>query len=239
MFSTSHHIVSTDGQQWHKSPDPAVSYALNALENEVRALRILGLPHSWDGHTIITPHCGSPVEEVSESVAQKMAERLQSAPVVLAGSGLRTAAHIPDRTRDRIVTRTEGLPDWIAETCHRWLPDQGAPEGSRLVHTDPHPGNWVQDTSGELHLLDWESAIIGPVEIDLAALWHSMIVQDRPMQAQYMIDVAEDREAFCWGLRSKCATGLSWVGWKLGEQRASERRDLLLEATERIGVPLA
>ena len=47
----------------------------------------------------------------------------------------------------------------------------GFPAGQlSLCHLDPTPANWIQKTSGELVLLDWEYAAIGHPWWDIAAL---------------------------------------------------------------------
>lgn len=73
---------------------------------------------------------------------------------------------------DRALSR---LNETYPEHAQRWFRSAASmlPElpgsGSTVVHTDPHPGNWI-DQGERLVLIDWENAHLGHPETDLAAV---------------------------------------------------------------------
>lgn len=172
---------------------------------------------SWDGReAMITDHMGEPLEEsLSLSLADEMCSALENYGLVLA------PAAVPDGNRwmssavSTISGRLTGpdmahLSSWcIARASLGTFPLTG----KSLVHTDPHPGNWVRDDVGKLHLIDWESARRGSASVDQAALYLAAAIAGEEDVATALLRKFRPDAAFSSAFKIKSALAMSWLAW--------------------------
>lgn len=235
LFSHSHHQVETDGVLWYKSPDPHSAYAKEKIQREAIVLDILGYPYIYENETIVSPSHGEPVPTVNAEMLREMISQLKNLPHVpssvldLVGSSY----DLESRVRQNIDSRIgRECPD-LSKSLMEIIPTCPAPQPYVLSHTDPHVGNWVKKDE-KLTLIDWESAVNGFLELDLAALWNSTFSlgeeEGRTEELRAIVySSIRDERAFDWALRMKVSTALSYRAWKRGEEDAWDHLRALRE----------
>lgn len=212
-----------------------LSYARHSLATEASVLTLLGREHRWDGETLSTPHMGETLDMSSltaEDVSQMMAVILNAPPVP--ESLLDDYAEtVIDRCHFRLKSR--GVTGQVLELAERWLPETSFPSGDRLVHVDPHTGNWVRSDDGSLHLIDWESAMRGS-PLAGAGAFCCVLAQFRPELAHHAMSLVaeEDRKHLLFPARVVAASVIGWAFWAFGEECALQVHGEFVRAHESV-----
>lgn len=76
-----------------------------------------------------------------------------------------------DHVAARVSGRQRACHDWFVSALHRLDRCEGLPVV--IIHNDCHPGNAVTTPTGEVVLIDWEGAGLGPAILDLGFLLSS------------------------------------------------------------------
>lgn len=130
----------------------------------------------------------------------------------------RTMGNIGRRVGDRVeADRLRGLVTTIEDSS---LP-------VTLCHNDVHLGNVLMDHAGQVRLLDWESASLGSVAVDLGAVIFDSVVRGYdpvPVLSGYRSVSDLSNQDDWWGLTGpvaaaagcKAASALSWRWERLG-----------------------
>lgn len=223
LASKRNHIVEKDGILWYKSPDPQFKESDEKIYREAIVLEFLRIPHAYEDNILITPTLGKPVQSLSQMKVYQMTRKMTELPTCPTHlqRHIGRPSDMETRVRRNISSRIgEKYPD-LSGHLYSMIPEQPSPTPTQLVHTDPHVGNWVEK-DGEMVLLDWESAMFGFSEMDLSALWLSLIGTEYEGLMNIVESKVESHESFDWALRMKLSTALSYRAWKHGEQDAWE-----------------
>lgn len=226
LSSWTHHEVYTDGSSWLKVARDTSHMARGEVETDARVLSALGwgvgLTQWTDGRIAHrTPHMGDPctAEEYDPVSILAWLRGVWARITPETGPQISDASNLVDRTRRKIEIRVQD-PDVQRMLLNR-LPDQISPnhEGWGLCHTDPHVGNILSRPDGFV-VLDWESALYGPSELDAVgvalSLWNSGRREDA-------VAVINDREAAAPLITTKATSGASWAWANVGPEHMWER----------------
>lgn len=220
--STVHHWVAANARFFVKvARDDSVLMG-EAIEREAKVAAALGIPARTaivQGRVaMVTPRLGEPMPlrtpgALFVAAALDALESYRRRPC---------PASLPDG--DDLAVRVQALTETAEAPVRQWalglLDAAGAYPGSGpqlLVHTDAHRGNWVVGPGGLVALVDWESAAVASVEVDVAALAISRLrVGDESGTlacGRYVGDVATYR----WALAIKGAEAGVWIARIWGE----------------------
>lgn len=226
LASQTHHEVYTSGSSWLKVARDSSRMAAGEIETDARVLSALGwgvgLTRWRDGRIAHrTSHMGEPctVEEYDPFSILAWLRGAWERITPETGPQIPDASLLIDRTRRKIEIRVQD-PDVQRMLLDR-LPDQISPhhEGWGLCHTDPHVGNILARPDG-LIVLDWESALYGPVGLDAAGVALSLWNTGRREDA---VAVINDREAAAPLIITKATSGASWAWANAGPELMRER----------------
>lgn len=138
-------------------------------------------------------------------------------------TALREAAHAVDWTEalseSLIAPRHTLLPKVVGSRVERLVTDASARQRllaalpKPLVHGDrtstalstfePHPSDFVIDQRGTVRVVDWDSPVIGPVDVSLIALSAALRVEGRTDAADAIEAEVEDATLIPWVSRCR------------------------------------
>lgn len=234
LKSKTHHEVYTDGDRWLKVARDSSAMAEGEIRTDASVLaalgREVGLNRRHDGRLAhLTSHMGDPCPDIEYDPLPILAQLRDAWSRVTPETGppLKDVNDWIGRTQQKIEIRVQDaevrqmlldrLPDRISTSEESW----------GLCHTDPHVGNVLTGPDGFV-VLDWESALYGPAELDAAAVALSLWNLGRHADA---VEVISNREEAAPLITTKATSGASWawanVGPELMQQRLQACDDLL------------
>lgn len=176
VISTTHHTVRIVGDKVIKTARDTSPAALRELHNDYRYLTIMGYKVTVDGNSLIMPFIGNPLESIADSI-ESLLDVLEQAQLTLPmpETKKRLGKSIHKTTKQKLVERLGQEDPYDVHTrtresmrTARKILNQKTP--TVISHTDSHSKNFLRDDAGTIHLIDWESAIAGLPEFDLAVL---------------------------------------------------------------------
>lgn len=167
---------------------------------------------------------------------------------------LRKAATATDWTAvnptSLVASRHTLLPKIVAKEVEHLISDAQARErltsllpkplahGDRTLTTlatfEPSPEDFVADRDGVVRIVDWNSSVIGPLDVSVISLSAALKAQGRASDAQALLDAVEDTSLISWATQCRLAL-LSARAWAAGETSEHERLQRLLEEEGEMG----
>lgn len=227
--SHSHHEVYTDGDLWLKVARDGSAQATEEILTDARVLDALGVDvsvHEWfDGRTAhATPTLGLPcTDEHYDPPGVLFALRRSWGCVDPSrGPDLADATVMVERTAGKVRSRVLDPLDreWLfSHLPHTWPAAlTRVPRG--ICHTDPHAGNVLVESAGGLVVIDWESAVYGPVVLDEGCVAFSLWLAGRRDEAAASMSDAEVSAPI---VMTKAVSAASWAWPRLGRDAMLER----------------
>lgn len=228
VSSTNHVVLSYDDRTLAKfgnteSWDPVAESAL---------LTASGIPATvhWRGGEplLLMDRAGEDITDAEYAAGlSEIAQTLKDIHHNNGLSHLRLPSMTKERVAERLLRRNIGampthVREWFAAAMSR-LPDLPA-AGESVVHTDPHPGNWVRGDRGHLLPIDWESACRGHPEADVAGVLHACTARSLdyapfldaygPFNSEILVPI----------LTAKTISAAAHQAWSKGVEAFDERR---------------
>lgn len=221
LISKSHHKVYSDGNVFLKSSRSVDASSEIVLEYTVgralgREAKLLpGPPVS-----VLTPKYGVAITELSEASVRDMVRYLCGLSG-FSGDSLRIFENLaPDFNdvlrigREKVASRVEaGLVD--KSVLDMMVVSIPRDDSWVLSHGDPRSANWIIEPDSKVSLIDWESAVIAPIEFSIAALATYVYEDGRADLVDYIFDeackhVSLDSDLVSDVLRFRIALMVSW-----------------------------
>ena len=235
LASKTHHEVYTGGASWLKVARDSSAMAEGEIRTDAPVLAALGqdvaLTRWRDGRLAhLTSHLGDPCREDEYDPLPILAQLRDAWSRINPETGppLKDVHDWIGRTQQKIGIRVQDTE--VRRMLLDKLPDRisSSDEGWGLCHTDPHVGNVLTGPDGFV-VLDWESALYGPGELDAAAVALSLWNLGRHEDS---VAVISNREEAAPLIVTKATSGASWawanVGPELMHQRLQACDDLLV-----------
>lgn len=224
-------LLESNGTLWRKRPrngDPATS---RALATEASVLAALGMWHHYnpDGPVLTTVTLGEPVTSVNAAFLKGATTQLRRHAKAVAPAKLRPVESQVSRTWNTVLDQL-GAEHPVAGLCRQILEGlRHCPSNNRvIVNGDAHPYNWVLGDRDAPMLARWESAMLGPLEYDLATLAHALIVDGRGELLPMVEAPARNKAAFRWSMTVVAVAGLAEATARSGAAAGENRRQLLV-----------
>lgn len=229
LVSESRHKVFTDGQNFMKQArnnenahEIVLEYSVQkALGQNVKLLP--GPPVS-----LLTPNLGNQIVELNKGIVRKQTNKIFELKSLdknilkeiaeLAPNINSIRSSIKRRIHERIAE------DKVPESLLKFVPKELdlSKFNLTLVHADPRPENWVVSDSGEILMIDWESACFAPWEFGLASLASHTIEYDHPELVSEIFNEIEkdnrvDYSLYEWSMKLRAVSVASWYYYDEGK----------------------
>lgn len=80
-----------------------------------------------------------------------------------------------------------------------------------VCHTDVHAKNWLVDGNGSYSLIDWEYAVCGTSDVDIACLAFALVADERFSDAFELRKVVHNKNVWDWVIRVKAVSTAGWL----------------------------
>lgn len=235
LVSRTHHVVhrSSGGSLYLKTTrhrDP-ISHA--HLARERVAGELLGREVAWGYLSdeqyphhpyLLSTSMGRPIKEWSANNIALAVGHMNSTPVLPdSAPGLPEADEWPRMVLQAIKNRGSSVDITPALEA-----DYSPILGDRLVHRDPHLGNWVVGEEGELALIDWEAGMRGSLDVMRALIAYNVVLLGGKKEARKAVKPllrgVESAEGVRAALQLKGLSAASWAEWSGLGRSAMEAR---------------
>lgn len=223
-------LLETNGTLWRKRPRRDDLTASRALATEASVLAALGMWHHYnpDEPVLTTVTLGEPVTAVNAAFLKGATAQLRRHAKATAPAKLRPVESQVSRTWNTVLDQLGGDHP-VTGLCRQILERlRHCPSNNRvIVNGDAHPLNWVLGDRDAPMLARWESAMLGPLEFDLATLAHALIVEGRSELLPLVEAPARNKAAFRWSMTVVAVAGLAEVTARAGAEAGERRRQML------------
>ena len=234
--SSSRHLLESNGTLWRKIPRTSDPREAAELATEASVLSALGVWHHFDpvGPMLTTVTQGAQVETIDEAFLKSALPQLRRGFKAPAPAGLkRVESQLSLTWKEVLVQLGEEHP--LTPVCYKVLDKVGACRtlNRGLVHGDPRATNWVTGDREVPALVNWETAMLGPIEYDLAVIAHELLITGRHDLLPMVEGPARNKAAFRWSLAIVGVRGLTQVAASCGVEAGEARRQLLSTVLKR------
>lgn len=218
MLSLSNHWVGQESpDSWIKVARDNSEWATNAIVYDGTMNLCFGRDvrfTMYDGRIgFIMPDLGTPYVDIPVDESIKVVKSIQQhSPPPWAHTSRGHVARGVERAHRRLSEPEAGdILRWslvLYETL-----DEDALRGDVIVHTDLHSKNILRrEASGEVSVIDWESAIRASPDVEWANLYHSYVVAGASDDDIQRISAqVRDPKVFATALRLKAVSAVSWL----------------------------
>lgn len=180
-----------------------------------------------DSATITSPDLGAPLAPFDP---QKALEALRSAATATDWTAVISTTLVASRHTllpKIVAARVEHLvsDEQVREYLTPLLP-KPLVHGDRTLTTlatfEPSPDDFVADDEGTVRVVDWDSPVIGPLDVSLISLSAALTAQGRDSEAQALLEGVEDAELIPWVTRCRLVllAARAWAAGKTDEHEA-------------------
>lgn len=229
LISSSRHQVYSDGVYFLKSArnnenahEIVLEYSVQkALGQNVKLFP--GPPVS-----LLTPNLGKQVTELNSETVRKQSQRISTMKDLDKNTLQEISELAPNinsirnSIKKRIFERISESK--VPESLLNFIPKELDMNkfDLTLVHADPRPENWVINDSGDLVMIDWESACFAPWEFGLASLASHTIEYDHPELVSEIFNEIEkdnriDYSLYEWSMKLRAVSVASWYYYDEGK----------------------
>lgn len=234
--SSSRHLLESNGTLWRKYPRSADPREAAELATEASVLSALGVWHHYNPvvPVLTTVTQGEPIDTMDAATLKSALQQLRRGFKAPAPTDLRQVESQLSLTwRDVLVQLGDEHP--LTPVCFKVLDKIGPCRtvNRGLVHGDPRTANWVRGDREIPTLVNWENAMLGPIEYDLAVIAHELLVSGRRDLLPVVEAPARNKSAFRWSLAIVGVKGLTQVAAAHGVEAGETRRQLLSTVLKR------
>lgn len=210
------HNVVTDGLSFRKFPFDESKGAQELVQRDADVLRFLNVRvddiYDEDGKLgFETPKLGFPIEEIDTNKALRQLEKIseQGYPKQL---DLNWVGDWSTIVRKRIVDAITDVKaqKLLVDLIPRVFP-VSKDECNVLCHTDVHSKNWLLDRFNNYFLIDWEYAVYGTSDVDIACLAFALASDERVEDALNIRKFVSSEYVWDWVVRVKTVSTAGWV----------------------------
>lgn len=209
IISDSHHFVYLDGQRITKiaKSDSLIHQHELQRDYKVNAMLHRNVEKIPNGFTMEYLGEAPSIEQFDFMTVALALKKLHETP---GSESLPDHTHWVQETHQKIHDRVENekLQEFLLSKIPKNI-EINSPLG--LVLTDPHRGNWCIKNN-ELHPIDFETAVYGPLEYSIGALEHAAILEEREFNWQTHEDFKNlDHDLVNWAKTLKFVSAMSWL----------------------------
>lgn len=241
IISTSHHIVSVNKENTIVTKTPRVSTptALAEIRKDHNHLKLLGYDVRLDDrNNLIMPFIGRPLTSITEEMPRiiELIKTLQTSVLQLSNKNIDEIHSHSSRQekigdafyrvnnqkiKERLPDNDYGINERVGSSLTKAANILNQRTASVITHSDTRAANFLKDDNNKIHLIDWESAVPGLPDLDLASL-HSYLFKEtaekvittEKAKQSYISQIRphiQDKEAYDSFLALKTARRISWA----------------------------